>query len=286
MVKVPNICHTSPRHSYKPWSSPPPHPPLLRPTLTTGTQAGNWQWWEDLKDSCSSGPLSCQETTPLPGTCELGVAHAGGFKGFSHLSRYPNTQFKKQPEGKDISPFPNSAVLRKPPRKLPEILEPVAFCNRRHSPEPNFSTCRGRTRISGAGSARKPQQAPTCSELTGAQGSRSRGPSPGRHLPSKLRDPARGPGAGIQPDRCVLGTTAARPPAPSSGPPRPRWSRGQETVPREGAEKGGNKHKNTRRGRGRPEGAAGVTMGDPPARFSGPVPAPHSPHCPPRPPLA
>ena len=108
-VKVPNRFVTPPQGTATNPGlvhPPPPHPPLLRPTLRTGTQAGNWQWWEDLKDSCSSGALSCQETTPLPGTCELGVAHAGGFKGFSHLSRYQIHNLKSSLQAKISLPFP------------------------------------------------------------------------------------------------------------------------------------------------------------------------------------
>lgn len=119
----------------------------------------------------------------------------------------------------------------------------------RYSPEPDFSTCRGRTRISRAGNVSKPQQAPTCSELTGAQGSRSQRPSPGRHLPSEAVRPAPRPGRRNPAKPLCSGNHGFTLSGLRSGPPRPRWSRGEE------AEKGENKHEKTRSGRGSPEGA-------------------------------
>lgn len=143
-------------------------------------------------------------------------------------------------------------------------MELAAFCNPElHSPEPGFPTCRGRTRVSWAGSAGNPQQAPACLELTGLTVPRERTSISG---PLPIQAPAL-QGCATRPQSRVLESSQTsafpkslvpsflEPHSFSSGPPTTRWS-GGEAPPKEG--EGEEKQINTGKhaaGGGAPEGA-------------------------------
>lgn len=125
-VKVPDEWITPPlRHSYKHWSSP----PGLQPALKLCTQAGNWhRQCEELKDSRSHRPLSCQETPPSPAPVSQGLHKLGALKA-SATSK--NTQIHTLRSSlKAKLPLPSPVQQSPGPAEAPEILEPVAFCNR------------------------------------------------------------------------------------------------------------------------------------------------------------